>query len=134
MSSPLLEAADLLAGLPAFRARAGCARVVGEAFEPVAYDFGQVIVREGDPADAFYVVVSGSARVLKRAENGEEVPLNLLGRGESFGEMSLLADSTRTATVRASSPVQALRLHRDDFAARARCIRTCARRSRASSR
>ncbi len=91
-------------------------RVVGEAFEPVAYDFGQVIVREGDPADAFYVVVSGPARVLKRAENGEEVPLNLLGRGESFGEMSLLTDSTRTATVRASGRVHALRLDRDTFA------------------
>src|SRR5581483_1936655 len=78
-------------------------------------DFGQVIVREGDDADAFYVVVSGTARVLKRAENGEEVPLNLLGRGESFGEMSLLSDSTRTATVRASGRVHALRLGRETF-------------------
>src|SRR5579859_2014165 len=90
-------------------------RVVGEAFQPVAYDFGQVVVREGEDADAFYVVVSGTARVLKRAENGEEVPLNLLGRGESFGEMSLLTDSTRTATVRASGRVLALRLDRDTF-------------------
>jgi HlyB family type I secretion system ABC transporter len=114
--APSEESLRVLDELPAFRAMPDdVRRVVGEAFEPVAYDFGQVIVREGDPADAFYVVVSGSARVLKRAENGEEVPLNLLGRGESFGEMSLLADSTRTATVRASGRVHALRLDRETF-------------------
>lgn len=102
--------------LPAFRAMPeDVRRIVAEAFEPVSYDFGQVIVREGDEADAFYVVVSGTARVLKRTESGEDVPLNLLGRGESFGELSLLTDSTRTATVRASSPVQALRLDRETF-------------------
>jgi HlyB family type I secretion system ABC transporter len=115
--TPSEESLRVLDELPAFRAMPeDVRRVVGEAFEPVAYDFGQVIVREGDPADAFYVVVSGPARVLKRAENGEEVPLNLLGRGESFGEMSLLTDSTRTATVRASGRVHALRLDRDTFA------------------
>jgi ATP-binding cassette subfamily B protein len=114
--APSEESLRVLDELPAFRAMPDdVRRVVGEAFEPVAYDFGQVIVREGDPADAFYVVVSGSARVLKRAENGEEVPLNLLGRGESFGEMSLLTDSTRTATVRASSRVHALRLDKETF-------------------
>ena len=114
--SPSEESLRVLDELPAFRAMPDeVRRVVGESFEPVAYDFGQVIVREGDDADAFYVVVSGTARVLKRAENGEEVPLNLLGRGESFGEMSLLTDSTRTATVRASGRVHALRLGRETF-------------------
>ena len=115
--TPSEESLRVLDELPAFRAMPeDVRRVVGEAFEPVAYDFGQVIVREGDPADAFYVVVSGTARVLKRGENGEEVPLNLLGRGESFGEMGLLSDSTRNATVRASGRVQALRLDRGTFA------------------
>jgi ATP-binding cassette subfamily B protein len=115
--TPSEESIRVLDELPAFRAMPeDVRRVVGEAFEPVAFDFGQVIVREGDPADAFYVIVSGPARVLKRAENGEEVPLNLLGRGESFGEMSLLTDSTRTATVRASGRVHALRLDKETFA------------------
>jgi ATP-binding cassette subfamily B protein len=115
-TTPSDESLAVLDELPAFRAMPEeVRRAVGEAFEPVAYDFGQVIVREDDEADAFYVIVSGSARVLKRSENGEEVPLNLLGRGESFGEMSLLFDSTRTATVRASSRVHVLRLDRDTF-------------------
>ncbi len=114
--SPPEDAVLVLDELPAFRAMPeDVRRIVAEAFEPVAYDFGQVIVREGDEADAFYVVVSGTARVLKRAESGEDVPLNLLGRGESFGEMSLLTDSTRTATVRASGRVFAVRLDRETF-------------------
>src|SRR5262249_35165326 len=87
-------------------------RLVVDACELVSYEFGNVIVREGDDADAFHVVVSGTARVVKEAGSSEEVPLSLLRRGDSFGEMGLLDESTRVATVRASGPVQALRLDR----------------------
>jgi ATP-binding cassette subfamily B protein len=83
----------------------------------VSFEFGTVIVREGDEADAFYVLAAGSARVVKQGEHGEEVPLNVLRRGDSFGEMALLADTVRVATVRASSPVQALRLGKSVFRA-----------------
>ena len=91
--------------------------LVLESFEAVSFPFGAVIVREGDVSDAFYVLAGGSARVLKQGEQGDEVPLNVLERGDSFGEMGLLAETVRTATVRASSPVQALRLDRSVFAA-----------------
>jgi ABC-type bacteriocin/lantibiotic exporter with double-glycine peptidase domain/CRP-like cAMP-binding protein len=92
-------------------------RLVVDACELVSYDFGNVIVAEGDDADAFYVLVSGTARVVKQAGSNEEIPLNLLRRGDSFGEMGLLDESTRVATVRASGPVQALRLERGVFRA-----------------
>ena len=59
----------------------------------------------------------GSARVVKQGDHGEEVPLNVLRRGDSFGEMALLAETVRLATVRASSAVQALRLGKSVFAA-----------------
>jgi ABC-type bacteriocin/lantibiotic exporter with double-glycine peptidase domain/CRP-like cAMP-binding protein len=102
--------------LPALRAMPEDVRsLVSDAFEPISYEFGGVIVREGDDADAFYVLVSGTARVVKQTEHGEEVPLNVLHRGDSFGEMGLLGDSTRVATVRASGAVQALRLDRGMF-------------------
>jgi HlyB family type I secretion system ABC transporter len=81
----------------------------------VAYGFGDVIVREGEPADAFFLITAGRARVVKAGENGEEVPLNVLRAGEFFGETALLHGGTRTATVRCSSDVTALRLARDDF-------------------
>jgi ATP-binding cassette subfamily B protein len=92
-------------------------RLIEDSFVPVSYPFGAVIVREGDPADAFYVVVTGSARVVKRGDNGQEVPLNKLGPGAGLGEVALLEGGTRSATVRASSEVHALRLDRSVFTA-----------------
>jgi CRP-like cAMP-binding protein/predicted double-glycine peptidase len=92
-------------------------RLVIESFVPVTYAFGSTIAREGEPADAFYVLASGRARVLTTGEHGEEVPLNMLRPGDSFGEMGLLDHGVRKATVRASSDVDALRLDRSVFEA-----------------
>ena len=89
--------------------------LVVASLEPVTYGFGQVIVREGDEADAFYVIVSGSARALKQADNGDEVPLDVLRTGDSFGFVELIEETPRVATVRASDEVQALRLDRAVF-------------------
>jgi ATP-binding cassette subfamily B protein len=82
---------------------------------PVSFSFGSTIVQEGEPADAFYILTAGRARVLKRGEQGEEIPLAVLKAGESFGEMALLEQTTRVATVRASGDVEALRLDRSVF-------------------
>ncbi len=91
-------------------------RLIEASLTRVQFAFGEVIVREGDEADALYVLVSGTARALKVGEHGEEVPLNVLGPGDTFGERALLEqDGRRTATVRASSPVQALRLDKAVF-------------------
>src|ERR1051326_8295515 len=59
---------------------------IADSFVPVSFPFGSVIVREGDPYDALYVLVSGQARVVKVGDHGAEVPLNSLRPGESFGE------------------------------------------------
>jgi CRP-like cAMP-binding protein len=49
------------------------------ALEPLLqeehYDFGDVIVRQGDPADSFYIMTNGRARALKIKDDGEEIPL-----------------------------------------------------------
>ncbi len=86
-----------------------------ESFVPVSFAFGTPIIREGEPADAFYVLTSGRARVLKQAETGEELSLNVLRPGDSFGEMGLLEDTVRAATVRANTDVEAWRLDRAVF-------------------
>ena len=109
----LLDAAELIGELPSFAALPRFARtLVAERLEQQSYPFGSAIVREGDEADAFYVIVSGSARVIKRSEHGEEIALNVLHRGDSFGESGLLEGASRLATVRASGPVTVLRLRR----------------------
>ena len=82
------------------------------------YDFGDLIVKQGEPANAFYVLISGRARAVKTGSNdGEEIVLGSLRPGDSFGEAALIEGGTRTATVRCSTSVEVLRLDRSDFLA-----------------
>ena len=120
--SPEVAAAEtalgVLENLPGLRSLPSEVRaVVVDAFEPVSYGFASVIVCEDEEADAFYVIVSGTARVVKRSEEGEEVSLHVLRSGDYFGEIGLLEASTRIATVRAREPVEAMRLDRSVFLA-----------------
>src|SRR5213595_4133697 len=89
------------------------------AIEPLLqeehYDFGDVIVKQDDPADSFYVLTSGRARALKIKSDGEEIPLGVLKPGDSFGEAALAEGGTRSATVRCSTAVDVLRIDRIDF-------------------
>src|ERR1700688_2332656 len=94
--------------------------LVVASFGPVRYEFGETIVAAGDPPDAFYVLRSGVARVLVVGDDGEEVSLNVLRAGDSFGEGGLLEGSPRTATVRAAGDVEALRLDASLFQTLAR--------------
>ena len=90
-------------------------RKVIALFREETYGFGDVIVRESDPADAFFILTAGRARVFKKGDSPEEIPLNVLRPGDEFGEFGLLQGGLRMATVRASSEVSVLRLKRDDF-------------------
>jgi CRP-like cAMP-binding protein len=74
------------------------------------------VVTEGEQADAFYVVRSGSLAVLSAGERGgEPARVNTLGPGDYFGEIGLLERIPRTATVRAESDAAVWRLAGDDF-------------------
>ena len=75
---------------------------------------GQLVFREGQPADAFYVIVSGSVAVTKRFPDGQR-ELACLHASDAFGEIGLLSDSPRIATVRAVEPTTLLRLGREEF-------------------
>lgn len=90
------------------------ARVV-QRFVPVSFPFGGVLASEGQSTDALYVLVSGRARVVKRTDTGDEVPLSILHAGDTFGETELLDGRPRPTTVRASSDVLALKLDRGAF-------------------
>ncbi len=92
-------------------------KLIVDSFVPGSFTFGQTIVREGEPADAFYLLVSGQARVVKQGDNAEEISLNMLRPGDSFGEMGLLEEASRNATVRATSDVSVLKLDRAVFQA-----------------
>ncbi len=71
---------------------------------------GEAVMRQGEPGEEFHVIVSGAADVLRDGH-----PLARLGPGDGFGEIALLRDVPRTATVTAAGPLTTVVLHRDDF-------------------
>ena len=83
---------------------------LAEAAEKVSYGPGETILEEGDIADRFYVIAGGEVAVTRRAPEGEDVQLATLGPGQFFGEVGLLAETRRTATVRAMDDVELLSL------------------------
>jgi hypothetical protein len=80
------------------------------ALKPLRLGAGDVLVREGKPGRAFYAVASGSLEVWR---NGEQV--RQCGRGEGVGEIALLRDVPRTATVRAGTETLVYELDREPF-------------------
>lgn len=76
---------------------------------------GAVIVLQGDRGDAFYVVVRGRLTVSKEDAYGRQRVVEVLCEGDSFGEIALIENVPRTATVTARSPVTLLRLSRSAF-------------------
>ena len=77
---------------------------------------GETIVSEGDAADAFYMILSGNAVVLAaHKESGEPVELARMGPADGIGELGLLLDQPRTATVKAANSALLLRLDRRMF-------------------
>jgi CRP/FNR family transcriptional regulator len=81
------------------------------------YAAGAVLVRQGEQGVGLFIVASGSVRVTQHQEDGEEQLLALLGPGGVFGEMALLDDLPRSATVTALEPTRTLVLVYWDFRA-----------------
>jgi CRP-like cAMP-binding protein len=63
------------------------------------YKAGQIIFHRGDPGDSLYAVLEGLVKVVFTAERGDEIVLNTLGPGETFGELALLDGSPRSASI-----------------------------------
>jgi nitroimidazol reductase NimA-like FMN-containing flavoprotein (pyridoxamine 5'-phosphate oxidase superfamily) len=93
--------------------REEAAAVAGE-LQPVQYDQGSEIVREGAPADKFFIIVDGEVEVVRDAD-GQEQRLATMGKGQFFGEIAILRDMPRSATVRAVTAVTLLAMERDTF-------------------
>ena len=77
-----------------------------------AYDAGQLVVLEGDPADTLYLICSGAVRVYRNDAQGREITLNTLGAGTCFGEM-MLEIATRTASVQTTRASQLCLISRE---------------------
>jgi CRP/FNR family transcriptional regulator, cyclic AMP receptor protein len=78
---------------------------------------GQVVFHDDDSADALHLVVRGHFAVRVTTAAGEPVLVAIIGAGDAFGELALVSDSRRGATVQAFSDGETLALHRDAFEA-----------------
>jgi peroxiredoxin 2/4 len=88
---------------------------LGERAERVSFAAGETIVAEGDLADRFYVIARGEVAISRRSPEGEEVKLAKLGSGQFFGEVGILAETRRTATVCAVGDVELIALSWKEF-------------------
>lgn len=76
---------------------------------------GSTIISAGDTNDFLYIIISGRLKVMMSDDEGREVILAILGFNEFFGEMGLLDDSPRSASVVALEPCELLSLSKRDF-------------------
>ncbi len=74
---------------------------------------GEVIVRQGGPADKFFIVAEGEVEIEREENGGRNVAT--LGPGQFFGEVSILRDTPREVTVKATKPTTLLAMERDTF-------------------
>ena len=73
------------------------------------------IMAGGDPTDSLYIILSGRLKVMMSDSEGKEVILAILGPGEIFGEMGLIDDEPRSATVISIEPCELLSISKRDF-------------------
>lgn len=87
---------------------------MGSQLQTIHVKAGEVIVRQGAPAEKFFIIVDGEVEVL-REQDGQQRVLNELTAGQFFGEVAILRDMPRTATVRARTPATLLAMERETF-------------------
>ena len=103
---------ELLAGVPEDDVR----RVLAVARRR-GFDRGEIVFHQDDPGDSLHLVVSGRFVSVRRTRLGEDALLALHPAGDAFGELALVSETTRAATVRALEAAETLCVHRIDFEA-----------------
>ncbi|PIE39542.1 MAG: Crp/Fnr family transcriptional regulator [Gammaproteobacteria bacterium] len=74
-----------------------------------------VVIHENDPADSLFIIDSGKVKVYCSDKNGKEFIMNTEGPGDYFGELALLDDATRSASVRTVEKSSFIIIYKDDF-------------------
>ncbi|XP_070580016.1 cAMP-dependent protein kinase regulatory subunit-like isoform X2 [Ptychodera flava] len=89
---------------------------MADALESCQFEDGEKIVEQGQPGDDFYIITEGQAAVLQRRAEGEEyMEVGRLGPSDYFGEIALLLNRPRAATVVARGPLKCVKLDRPRF-------------------
>jgi CRP-like cAMP-binding protein len=89
--------------------------VVSAALRRERFARNEVILRQGDPGDEFYIIEHGRVTVWQTDDEGIERKVDELGAGQYFGEVALVSQAPRNATVRAETPLVLFSLGQEDF-------------------
>lgn len=90
-------------------------RQIAEITVPKSYEKEAIIIEEMTEAERFFIIYKGKIEISKHFEGGEKFVLSVQSDGDFFGEMALLDEGRRSATVRALVPTTVLEISRDDF-------------------
>lgn len=89
---------------------------IADALESVNFEDGDVVMKQGDEGDEFYIIIEGNARCMQKpADDKEAVEVGLLGPSDYFGEIALITQRPRAATVIAKGKLKCVRLDRARF-------------------
>jgi len=83
--------------------------------QPINVAAGEIIVRQGAPADKMFIIVKGDVSVTREEPDGSKTELETLSDGQFFGELAILRDTPREATAKAETDVMLLAMQRDTF-------------------
>lgn len=111
----LKDEVQMLRQVPLFaRVDPGKLKLLAFTSDRVSFGEGEVLFHQGDQGDAAYVILTGSADILTGSDSGL-IKVAEVSRNAIVGEIAILCDVTRTATVRAQNPVEALRIGKEQF-------------------
>ena len=79
------------------------------------YPANAILITEGDLTDSLYVIIEGEVKVFANDNHGKEVILNILGPGEYFGEIALVDDQPRSASVMTIAPTKVMIISKHNF-------------------
>ena len=112
----LNEEVELLRSIPLFQnLEPSKLKLLAFTSERLTFQEGQALFHQGDMGDAAYLVVKGAADVVIEGPDGNEIIVAHVGRNAFVGEIAILCDVPRTATITATSELETLRISKDLF-------------------
>ncbi len=81
----------------------------------IGFHEGDIIVKEGEKGNYVFFILEGQLEVIKEANENQYATINVIGKGRSIGEMSMIDETPRSATLRAKTDLVLLRLTKDGF-------------------
>ncbi len=112
----LNEEVEILKGVPIFaKIEPAKLKLIAFTGERMNFGAGQELFHQGDPGDAMYVILGGIADVLIDSDKGGQITVAEMRKNNFVGDMAILCDVPRTATIKAREPLTTLKISKDMF-------------------